>query len=497
MKSIFRATAILSGSSFVSIICGLVSAKVLALVLLPAGYGYYGLVQSFVGFASLLTGMGIATGMVRLGAGAAARGDEAVVASLRSGAWLLLSGLGIGALLVLVLFRGTISQWVFGGKDHPTTILWLAIALFLTAAANMQIGVLNAYHRVASMAKYGVFNAVASASIIIGAVLVWHIRGVVPGAIAGAAVSWSVSGYLLRRDVGLVRVKPTPQESLRAAWSLLRFGGPFTASTLVGSGVQLALPMVVLHLLSTESVGYYRAAAAISVNYLGFLITSMGQDYYPRVSAVSGQPAALVKLINEQYRLVMLLAVPMILGTLALVPILVPLVYSGKFLPTVEILEWQLIGDMFKFSSWTVSFAILARCKSSIYLFMESIGGFTTIATTWLAVRLLGLPGLGISFLATYVIYYGVVWAVLRREIPLRLTSWNRRMMLAGASAAFLVRILPSTRFASFRTPVALAFALAFGIPSLITIWREFMRPDQVTSVAVLSQESQQTAIMG
>ena len=490
MKSIFRSTAILSGSSFISILFGLASAKVLALVLQPVGYGYYGLVQSFVGFASLITGMGMATGLVRLGAGAASRGEEANIASLRRGAWLLLLGLGGVVLLVLVLFRGTVNQWAFGTKDHSTTILWLGIALFLTAAGNMQIGVLNAYHRVGSLAKYGAVNAAVAASINIGAVLLWHVRGVVPGAIAAATVSWGVSGYLLRRDVGPARVKPTRQESLKAAWSLLRFGGPFTLSVLLGTGVQLALPMVVLHMLSTQSVGYYRAAAAISVNYLGFLVTAMGQDYYPRVSAAAGQPKTLSKLINEQYRLVMLLAVPMILGTLALVPILVPLVYSSKFRPAVEILEWQLIGDLFKFASWTMAFALLARCGSSVYFLTESIGGIATLVTTWLAVRWLGLSGLGVSFVATYIIYYLAVWVIIRRHIPLILTAWNKRIMLAGVAAALVVRILPTTRFASFRTPVGLALAMAFGIPSLITIWKEFGRPEEPTPGAVLSRES-------
>ena len=63
----------------------------------------------------------------------------------------------------------------------------------------------------------------------------------------------------------------------------------------------------------------------------------------------------------------MLLAVPMILGTLAVVPYLVPLVYTLKFRPTVEILEWQLIGDIFKFASWTMSFAILARTLAQCF----------------------------------------------------------------------------------------------------------------------------------
>jgi hypothetical protein len=142
-----------------------------------------------------------------------------------------------------------------------------------------------------------------------------------------------------------------------------------------------------------------------------------------------------------------------------------------------------------------MSFAILARCGSSIYFLTESIGAFASIATTWLGVRWLGLSGLGVSFVATYVIYYLAVWVVIRREIPLSMTAWNKRMMLAGVAAALIVRILPSTRFANFRTPVGLALALAFGIPSLFTIWREFMSKEEVTPAAALRRESARTPV--
>ena len=114
----------------------------------------------------------------------------------------------------------------------------------------------------------------------------------------------------------------------------------------------------------------------------------------------------------------MLLAVPMILGTIALVPYLGTDRLFDKFRPTVEILEWQLIGDLLKFSSWTMAFALLARCGSSVYFLTESIGGVAILVTTWLAVRWLGLSGLGISFVATYIIYYVAVWIIIRRQIP-------------------------------------------------------------------------------
>ncbi len=491
MKSIFRATAILSTSSLVNILVGLVSAKVMASILQPAGYGYYGLLQNFVGLATLITGMGMATGLVRTGAAAAAGGDQATIASLRNGARLVLAGTGGIALLVIIIFRAPLSRWALGTTDQTGIILLMSIAVLFTAAANIGMGTLNAYHRVKALAKYGIANGLIGAAVAILCVCIWQRRGIVPAILVGAIFTWASATYFVRREVGPVRIKPTRQETLKAASALLRFGGPYTGSALMGTGVQLALPMLVLHLLNADGVGYYRAATAISVNYLGFLVIAMGQDYYPRVSAAKDRPEELVTLINQQHRLVMLLAVPMVLGTLALVPYLVPIVFSSKFMPAVDVLEWQLIGDLLKFSSWTMSFAILARCGSSVFLLTESIGGLVTITSTWLAVKWFGLTGLGISFLATYVVYYILVWLILRREVPLIWTAANKRMMLAALAAALVVRLIPATRFAGMRTPIALALALAAGIPSLCILWKEFMRGKESEAATTLPQPVQ------
>ncbi len=491
MKSIFRAAAILSGSSIISVGLSLVSAKVMAVYLQPEGYGYYGLLQSFVAVSSLIAGLGMATGIVRLGAGAVTRDEQTAIASLRRGSWLLFWILGILAMIILAVFRTQLSQFALNRPDRGGTILLMGIALLFTVAANIQVGTLNAYHRVAGLAKNGVANTVLSGAATIAAVLIWRGRGIVAAVVAGSIASWLASRYFLRREVGTATVQPPRHEVWLAARSLVRFGGPYTASMFVGTGVQLLLPIMVLHLLNAESVGYYRAAAGISVGYLGFLITAMCQDYYPRVSAAAHQPDTLVGLINAQHRLVMLLAVPAILLTLALAPTLVPIVYSAKFVPTVEILEWQLIGDIFKFASWTMSFVILARCPTSVYFLTESIGGAATMLTTWAAVKWFGLQGLGIGFLASYVLYYLVVSVITRRQVPLVWTVANKRMITGAIIAALVIRVLPYTRFAAFRTPIALTLALAAGIPSLIIVVREFTTTDGVGSRTLAPPQAQ------
>src|SRR5256885_4249888 len=94
MKSILKATAVLSSASVVSILMGLVSAKVSAVLLGPGGLGYMGLLQSLLGLSGLIAGMGVGTGLVRAGARALAEHDARQEAALRAGAWRLCWGLG-------------------------------------------------------------------------------------------------------------------------------------------------------------------------------------------------------------------------------------------------------------------------------------------------------------------------------------------------------------------------------------------------------------------
>ncbi len=267
---------------------------------------------------------------------------------------------------------------------------------------------------------------------------------------------------------------------MEAAWSLLRFGGPYTASQLVGTGVQLALPLLVFYSLDQENVGFYRAAVAVANGYLGFLLIAMGQDYYPRVSASRDRPDELTHLVNQQHRLVMLLAVPIILGTLALAPYLVPVIYSPQFAPTIEVLEWLLIGDLFKFSSWTMGYVILAQSGSITLFLVELIAGVNILAFSWLGMLWFGIEGLGIAFLATYLLHYVIVWIIVRREIGLVWTIENKRRLLIAVLAALVIRALPFTGLQNFRSPVALTLAVLIGVGSLYTIWQEIGRVERV-----------------
>ena len=470
MKSILRATAILGSSSLVSILAGVLSAKAWAVLVGPSGLGFMRLLQSLVGLGGLIAGMGIGVGLVRAGAQALATKDETRIAALRKAAWLLFWVLSALALLLLTLFRTPISRWVLGGPEHADSAVLMGVALIFSLASGLQTSTLNAYHRVVALARVAILHSVIASATGVMLVWIWREQGIAAAVIVGSATSWVVSYFFLRRAVGRAPLRPTRQQVFEAARWLLRFGAPYTASMVVGTGVHMALPILVLHLLGKEHVGFYQAAEAVSITYLGVLLAAMAQDYYPRVSGASQQSGTLAHLVNQQHRLVMLVGVPMILGMLALVPYVVPIIYTAEFTPAIGLLEWQLVAALFKLSSWTMSYVILARSGSLTYFSAELIGGIATLAASWMGMQWFGLAGLGMGFLASYMVYYLVVWLVVRRQYQLVWTAQNKRLMLAAVTAALAVQALPFVGLEGFKTPVALLVALVAGVGSLVAI---------------------------
>jgi PST family polysaccharide transporter len=473
MKSILKATAVLGSASIVSILMGVVSAKVSAVLLGPNGMGYMGLLQSLLGLSGLIAGMGVGTALVRAGARALSDGDARGMAALRGASWLLWGVLGGAAALLMTLARAPLSMLMLGDPNHGNAVALIAVGLLLAQAAGVQMCILNAHQRLGALARNGVLSSVLGVSFTLLVIWRWRAAAIPWAVLANCAVAWAVSAYYMMRHAPRPAARATRRELLTAAWALLRFGGPYTASMLVGAGVLMAMPVLVLHALDTEAVGFYRAAAAVSVNYLGFVTASMAQDYYPRVSAVGNQHSALCRLINEQHRLVLLLGGPIILGMLALVPYLVPLIYSSQFAPTVALLEWQLLGDIFKFAAWTMAFVILARSGSLTYFCVELVGGTSLLLFSWLGVRWLGLEGLGIGFVVCAGVGYLLCWTILRRSIGLRWTRDNVLLLVSLVLLAFLIRLLPYLGLMRVRTPIALALAAMASAYSLRALWGE------------------------
>jgi O-antigen/teichoic acid export membrane protein len=229
-----------------------------------------------------------------------------------------------------------------------------------------------------------------------------------------------------------------------------------------------------LYQLDLESVGFYRAASTVAVTSLGLVMTAMGQDYYPRLSAVSDDAQKLTTIINQQQYLLIVLLSPVILWLLFLSPIIIPLLYSPKFSYSAEILNWFLVGDIFRLLSWTLSFVILARSKSNVYFFLELVAGIATLLTSLLGMKWFGVEGLGISYLATYFIYYLFVLFAVRRQIRITYSLKNKLLILFTLLSAVGISVFTTLGFEKLRIGFAFTVCIISVVISFTIITKYF-----------------------
>lgn len=154
--------------------------------------------------------------------------------------------------------------------DSPLWVVVLVVlAMLLSLAAGVQIGLINAHHRVRLLAQVTAISSVFGA--VWGVVLVWFWReAAIPWLVLGVPVAQIALSTYFVGELNLSRVPSNAAKVKEARVLLLRFGLPYTGSQLVGSAVQLAMPFLVLHQLGQENVGYYRAAVLYSTAYIGF-----------------------------------------------------------------------------------------------------------------------------------------------------------------------------------------------------------------------------------
>lgn len=441
-RQILRSSSIIGGASVINIVVGLLRIKVAAVLLGPAGVGLIGLLTSLAGTASAVAGLGLNNVGTRQIAEATGRSDDiAAAAARRALFWgtLVLALLGAGVFWVL---RGELATRVLGDASLSGEVGWLALAVALTVAAGSQSALLNGMRRIGDLARVSVLSALLSIVLGVGALLLWGRGGLMVFVIAGPLAGFLL-GHIYVARLPKVEAPPTPLPLLARQWRIMaRLGAAFMVAGLAATLGQLLVRTQVQRELGPDALGYFQAAATISMTYIGFVLGAMGADYYPRLTAAMRDPIAVNRMVNEQTEVALLLAGPVFLAMMGLAPWVIELLYARSFHPAAEVLRWMVLGDVLKVASWPLGFIILAAGDGRAYMLTESLAASLFVFLTWLGLPLLGVAATGVAFLAMYMVYLPMVYWLARRGTGFRWAGPVRRQigwLLLGALVVLVV----------------------------------------------------------
>lgn len=467
-RQIMKATSIFGGVQVFQIIISVVRSKFIAILLGPTGIGINSLLNSSTGLIAGLTNFGLGTSAVKNVAAAHGTGDikriSTVVTVLRRLVWI--TGL-LGAILTIIL-SPWLSQLTFGNKDYTVAFIWISVTLLLNQISTGQGVILRGMRKINYMARSSLSGSFLGLFVSVPIYYKWGIDGIVPAIIISSIVNLLRTWYFARK-VKLEKVSVSRETTLVEGKEMLVMGFMLSLSGLYVLAKDYGVRAYISNVGGMDEVGLYSAGIAIVTTYVGLVFTAMSTDYFPRLSAVAHNNVDARKLINQQAEIAILILAPIITVFIVFISYIILILYSNKFLPINQMIQWAALGMLFKGASWSIAFIFIAKGKSKMFLTNELIGGTVTLICQLGGYILGGLTGMGIGFMLGYLYYMLQVYFVSKKYFEFSFDIGLIKIMslqlgLASISLAITL-LLPS--------PWAYVFGIPIILLSTIYSWRE------------------------
>lgn len=480
-RQIMKATSIFGGVQVFQIIIQVIRSKFVAVLLGPTGMGIVGLLTSTLGLIGGLTNFGLGTSAVKNIAEANATGNETRIATtiivLRRLVWITGS---IGMILTIIL-SPWLSQLTFGNKDFTLAFVWISITLLFNQLSSGQLVLLQGMRKLQYLAKANLYGSFFGLLITVPLYYKWGIDGIVPVIIITSIVSLVLSWHFSNK-IGIIPVRVSKIKTITESKSMLTMGFMISMSGLITIGASFIVRIFISNQGGVADVGLYNAGFAIISTYVGLVFTAMGTDYYPRLSAVAHDNKLSKVAINQQAEIALLILAPILVIFLVFINWVVILLYSKQFIAVNVMIYWAALGMFFKAASWSIAFLFLAKGASKLFFWNELITNIYLLGLNLLGYYYGGLTGLGISFLASYFIYFLQVFIIAKMKFEFGFERAFLKIFLIQFSLA--VGSFLTVKFLMHPYPYVIGVVLI-----LISSWYSFKEFDKRLDIRAILQK--------
>ncbi|WP_394777654.1 O-antigen translocase [Undibacterium sp.] len=386
--------------------------KLLAVYVGPAGYAVIGQFQNAVTMILSFASGAINTGVTKYTA--QYHEDTAMQHSLWRTAGMISFSTAITVSVLIAIFNRTLALLVLKDAGLGSVFLWLAGCLSLFVLNTLLLAILNGKKAVSSYVTANIATSIVTLLATWALASVWGLYG----ALVALAINQSVVAFVtlaLCLRSGWFSMSMLFGKLDRAiARQLAAFALMAIATAVTAPLSQLLIRNHLVQHFGWDAAGYWQAVSRISDMYLMLITTTLTVYYLPRLSEIKDGPE-LKKEIRRVYRFVLPVTV---LGA-AMVYVLrhwiIQLVFTADFTPMLDLLAWQLVGDVIKIGSWVQSFVMLGRAMTKAYIATEVIFSLSLVLLTYWLTPIFGLQGSVIAFAANYVLYWICIAVILHK----------------------------------------------------------------------------------
>lgn len=441
-KHIFKYTGLFGSVQALNILMGLVRNKIVAILLGPVGVGLISIYNTATTLLQNSTNFGLQISGVREISQAFDNKNEEdllkYISLLRT--WSLLAAL-FGFALCLATSE-LLSQWAFSSAEHTVHFALLSVVVAMASIAGGETAILKATRRLKQLAKTSVIGVFLALLITIPLFLKLKYDGIIPSIIIIGFVQMILVMWYSYRYYPIQLTKKWNE--LKEGKVMISVGTAFVVAGVLGSGAEFAV-RAYLSDMSVALAGLYNAGYMITMTYAGMVFAAMETDYFPHLSAVCNDTNKMNGAVNRQIEVSIIIISPMLIALMFGLQILIPLLFSGKFLPVIGMTQIAVIAMFFRAINLPVSYIMLAKGDSKSYLLLESVYDLLIVITIIIGYNNWALDGTGIALTATSFIdcICVIVYCIWKYDLSLsgKILKCLALQVLVGLISLFFVRV--------------------------------------------------------
>lgn len=409
---IVKVFSLTSISTLVRMLTGLISVKVVASIIGPAGVALVGQLNSFASIILSLSTGGINSGITKYIA--EYKNDNSLVRECLSTAYKITIICSITVGLFLILFNSYISQYVMLSDEYGYVFIIFGFTV-LFYALNMNIAsIINGFKEFEAYVKINIAGSIIGVLFTISLVLLWGIKGALISAVTFQSVMLFITLWMIRKSNWLKwsNFKNKINRDITKkylGYSLMAFTIAATAPV-----SQMLLRGYVMSEISATEAGWWEAMNRISNMYLMVITTSFSVYYLPRLSELT-DANELRHEIFKSYKLIL----PSLVIMFSLIYILrffiISLLFTHEFYPMEKLFLWQLCGDFFKMASWILSYMMVAKAMTKWFITTEIGFSLLFVILGFYFIQINGVVGITQAYLINYILYLLMMIFVFRK----------------------------------------------------------------------------------
>ncbi len=412
--NLFKTTFWNGVATLFKILTGIVSTKIIAVILGPAGVAILGNFNNILGILTSFSNGAISNGIIKYIAENYENKTEQKNVISNAIKFTIVSAIIITTFTLT--FNRQITMITIKNEKYSYATIFMGISIVFYGFNLTVSAILNGYREM----KYLVINNIISSTVMMILAIVitktFGLAGALINAMIAQVIISIVNIYFVKK-LNLIKLnmlfKKVDKELLI---KLSKFAIMAIVSAVVVPMSTFIIRNYVIDNFSMQEAGYIQGVWSISSSYLMVITTTLSVYYLPTLSILKSN-TELRREIKRGYKFILPIA---ILGAVVIFiskDIIINILYTKEFLPMRNYFFFQNLGDIFKIASFLLAYLMIAKAMTKWYILSEIIFAITSVVFSISFMKLFGPIGATYGYALNYFIYLIFVIILFRKLI--------------------------------------------------------------------------------